>query len=151
MKRKSENEKKFAGTFRNDRANKVERQPEMNTIPDPPDALSTRAAGIYYQTAYFLNKQGLLNDVRARQVGIYAHEVAAYLNAAEKLEQMDEVKEVYAKDGTFRHYQLNPLTKVAAMHQRAALSWGRQLLILPGDADKLPSPINTEDNPFNIL
>jgi phage terminase small subunit len=149
----SDEEKKRRGTYRKDRVKPVATFPEMENIPDPPDHLSTRGAQLYYEAASWLNEKGLLNIVVARQVGAYAFEMDKYYQCIEQLEQEGESKAVYDKEGErFLYFQANPLCKIANAHLRIALSWAKQLLISPFDADKIPSrPAPPEDNPFARL
>lgn len=151
MKRKSDDQKKLEGTYKKSRSRKLQRKPEWETIPDPQTFLTTEGAEIYYQSAFFLNKQGLLTDPLIRLVGIYAHEMDCYFKAIQQLDQEGYSEKVYSKEGRFLHYQINPLAKTANVHLRAATGLAKQLLIMPTDHDRLPGPAIEHEDPFANL
>ncbi len=151
--KKSDSEKKLSGTFRKDRSRKIERGEMMaaENIPDPAEYLSVQGNEVYYHVCDFLNYHGLLNDVVAKQVNIYASLAQRYEENEILLKKEGEVKEIYAKDGRFLNYQANPRAKISTQLSRSLLSIGKQLLLCPVDHDKLPDPPIEEDNYFANL
>lgn len=152
MRKKSEKEKKLSGTYRKDRSKRALEGLEMDSIPDPPDYLSTAGTMLYYAAADFLNRQGLLNQVVSTQVAMYAFAVDSFKKAVDKIKKEGETSPVYSKEGKLLYYVTNPLVKIATMHMKNAAMWSRHLLLPPMDVDRLPEkPKDDADDPFADL
>jgi len=140
--RKPTNLKILQGTYRPDRANPNEPQPEI-CIPEAPEFLSDRALQEWQRIAPILEKLGLLSQVDKMALAAYCAAVARLWQAEEQL----KIEGLTVTNERGRRIK-NPLVDVANAAAKQISLFASQFGMSPSTRSSVKAKLPEKENPL---
>lgn len=141
---KSQELKKLAGTFRNDRDKSLNPNEALKRVPPAPSWLSDEAAQIFQEVCRELIGRKVLQESAVNLIAVYCSELYTYRIAAEKLKD----PEAHVMTTATGYQQISPWITIRNAAQKNMRDIGALFGLDPVNRTRLPVKEVEEENPL---